>query len=230
MRSAPRSPAATSAMRRVCARHVTASTPSSALIAAAQDAAVERFVYLSYAGVEAGLGFPLERAKAANEERLRGSSLRAVIVRPDAYQEVHLAPLGQFDVAKGTIGILGRGDTKRRWIATDDVAALVTELALEPDPPALVEVGGPEALSRNEAADLAERTSGRSLKRRRMPRPLVRIASRLMARRKPALASIFGLGLLMDLHASSCDDGALRERGIVPRSASEHVRAQSASI
>src|SRR5437868_59319 len=105
------------------------------LIAAADESAVQRFVYLSYAGVDAGLGFPLERAKAANEQRLRSSSLRPVIVRPDAFQEVHLGPIGQFDPAKGTIGILGSGDTKRRYVSRGDVAALVAALALEPDPP-----------------------------------------------------------------------------------------------
>ena len=44
-----------------------------ALIEAAQDAGVERFVYVSYAGVDLGLGMPLERAKLATERRLTAS-------------------------------------------------------------------------------------------------------------------------------------------------------------
>ena len=194
------------------------------LVAAAEQERVKRFVYLSYAGVDAGLGFPLERAKAANEERLRRSSLRDVIVRPDGFQEVQLAPIGQFDVAQGKIGILGRGDMRRRFVSTEDVAALVVAVALDPDPPEVIEFGGPEALSRNEAVELAERISGRTMKCRRLPRPVVRLVMQLFARRKPALASVFGVGLLMDLHESRWDEAPLQDRGIEAKSTSDYLR------
>ena len=42
-----------------------------------------------------------------------------------------------------------------RWVSTDDAAALVAAVAVEPDPPAMVEFGGPEAISRNEAIAIA---------------------------------------------------------------------------
>jgi uncharacterized protein YbjT (DUF2867 family) len=196
------------------------------LVAAAETAGVGRFVYVSYLGVDAGLGFPLERAKAANEERLRRSRLQEVIVRPDAFQDVHLAPLGRFDVVGGKVEILGRGDSKRRWVACDDIAALVTALALEEDPPRLVEVGGPDALSKNEAADLAQTIGGCDVKRRHMPRVAVRVGSRLMARKKPELATVFGLGLLMDLHETQVDDAPLRQRGIEPQPVAAHLGRQ----
>lgn len=88
-----------------------------------------------------------------------------------------------------------------------------------------MDVGGPDALSRNEAADLAERISGRTLKRRHMPQPAVRLARRLLARRKPALASVFGLGLLMDIQEASWDDTPLRARGIEPRTVETFLHA-----
>jgi uncharacterized protein YbjT (DUF2867 family) len=196
------------------------------LVDAADAAGVERFVYVSYLGVDAGLGFPLERAKAANEDRLRRARLREVIVRPDAFQEVHLAPLGRFDVGGGRVEVIGRGGSRRRWVSRSDVAELVTALALEGDPPRLVEVAGPDALSKNDAADLAEELGGRELKRRRMPRPAARVLSRLLARRKPEVATVIGLGLLMDLHETRCDDGPLRERGIEPQPVAAHFRRQ----
>lgn len=196
------------------------------LVAAAETAGVERFVYVSYLGVDAGIGFPLERAKAANEDRLRRARLHEVIVRPDAFQDVHLAPLGRFDVVGGKVEILGRGDSKRHWVARDDIAALVTALALEEDPPRLVEVGGPDALSKNEAADLAQTIGGSDIKRRHMPRVAVRVGSRLMARKKPELATVFGLGLLMDLHETHVDAAPLRERGIEPQPVVAHFGRQ----
>ena len=196
-----------------------------ALIAAAEQSGVERFVYVSYAGVDAGLRFPLERAKLANEQRLHGAALRAVIVRPDGFQELQLSPTARFDVARSTVAILGRGATKRRFVSREDVAALLVALVLDPDPPALVEVGGPDAISANETVELAERLVGRPLKRRRMPRPLVRLGMRLLSRPKPALASIFGIGLLIDTQEAHWDDRALLRYGITPRSIAEHLGA-----
>jgi uncharacterized protein YbjT (DUF2867 family) len=199
----------------------------SALVDAAEEASVDRFVYVSFAGADAQLGTPLERAKIATEQRLRRSSMRSVIVRPDAFQDIHLAPIGRFDIAGGKVAVFGKGDTKRRWVSTDDVAALVAALAVEPDPPAMVEFGGPEALSRNEAIAIAEQVTGRPIKRQRLPRPLTRIGMRVLARPNDALASVFGAGLLQDLVASGWDDAPLQQRGINAKSASQFIREQA---
>lgn len=193
------------------------------LIVAAEQAGVQRFLYVSYAGVDAGLGFPLERAKRANEERLCRSALREVIVRPDGFQDVQLTPTARFDVARGSVSVIGKGDNRRRFVSRDDVAALLVALALDPDPPALVEVGGPDALSANETAILAERLIGRTLKRQRMPRPVARLAIRVLSRPKPALASIFGIGLLIDTQTATWDEQPLLRYGIRPRSIQQHL-------
>jgi uncharacterized protein YbjT (DUF2867 family) len=198
------------------------------LVDAAEAAGVERFVYVSYAGVEAGIGFPLERAKAATEARLRRSRMLTAVIRPDAFQEIHLTAVGQFDLGRKRVGVLGRGESPCRFVSREDVAALVTAVALEPQPPALTEFGGPEALSRQEAIRVAERVTGEAFKRRRLPRPVVRLAMRLLARPKPAVASVLGTGLVMDLHPAHWDDAPLRERGIEPRSASDFIRQQAA--
>lgn len=197
------------------------------LVDAAESAGVARFVYVSYAGVDAGLGSPLERAKAAVERRLANSPLRSVLVRPDAFQEVHLAPLGRFDMHAGKVAVIGRGNSPRRWVGIDNVAALVAAVAREADPPAVVEFGGPEALTRNEAVAAAERLVGHRVRRQPMPRPVARLAMRLLDRRNDALSSVFGAGLLQDLHPASWDDGPLRARGIVPRSALDYLAEQA---
>jgi uncharacterized protein YbjT (DUF2867 family) len=170
-----------------------------ALIDAAESAGVRRFVYLSYAGVDAGLGTPLEHAKLATEQRLRRSAMRTVVIRPDAFQEIHLAPVGRFDMAAGKVAVFGRGDMRRRWVSTDDVAALV------------------------------ERLVGHKIKVQRMPRLVARLGIRLLNRRNDALASIFGTGLLQDVEGT-WDDGPLRERGIVPRPASDFLREQARNL
>jgi uncharacterized protein YbjT (DUF2867 family) len=197
------------------------------LISVAETAGVGRFVYVSYAGADAGLGTPLERAKVAGEKRLRESSMTSTIVRPDAFQDIHLTPIGRFDLAQGKVAIFGTGNTRRRYVSTQDVAALLADVARDPQAPPLIEFGGPEPISRNEATDLAERLTGRVLKRQRMPRPLVRLGMRVLARPNPALASVFGAGLLQDLLPANWDDAPLRARGITPRSVTDFLTEQA---
>ncbi len=188
------------------------------LVEAAEGAGVQRFVYVSYAGADSALGTPLERAKAATEKRLARSSMRRVVVRPDAFQEIHLAPIGRFDIHAGKVSVFGKGDTKRRWVATEDVAAFVAAVGVEVDPPDIVTFGGPEAISRNEAIAIAEQATGRRIKVQRMPRVVARLGTRLLDRPNPAMATIFGTGLMQDLLQVTWDDVPLRERGITPRS------------
>jgi len=200
------------------------------LVEAAERAGAERFVYVSYAGVDADLGTPLERAKAGIEGLLAQSSMRRVVVRPDAFQEIHLAPLGRFDIAAGKVAVFGKGDTQRRWVATEDVAALVAAVTVEADPPDIVTFGGPEAISRNGAIAVAEQATGRTFKVQRMPRGAARLGMRLLDRPSPAMATIFGTGLMLDLLPLTWDDAPLRERGIAPRAASDWIREQAAAV
>jgi uncharacterized protein YbjT (DUF2867 family) len=197
---------------------------TAALVDAAEEAGVRRFVYVSYAGIGPTVGTPLEHAKLAIEDKLSRSAMRSVIVRPDAFQEIHLAPLGRFDVAKGKVALIGNGDAKLRWVSTDDVAALLAAVAVEPDPPALIEFGGPEELSRKEAVAVAEDLTRRRMKVQRMPAPVARLAIRLLNRRNDALASIFGGGLLQSGPDATWTDEPLRSRGITPRSATDYLR------
>ena len=199
-----------------------------ALVGAAEEAGVRRFVYVSYAGVDAGLGVPIEHAKLAVEDRLRRSALQYVVVRPDAFQEIHLGPLGRFDLAYGKVGVIGNGNAKHRWVSTADVAALIAAVAVETDPPELIEFGGPEALSRTEAIAFAENLLQRKLKVQRLPAPVARPAIKLLSRRNEAVASVLGIGLLFSLQDVPWTDEPLRSRGIVPHPTTDFLRAQAA--
>jgi uncharacterized protein YbjT (DUF2867 family) len=201
-------------------------TGMAALVAAAESAGVERFVYMSFPGVEASKGTGLERAKLATERRLAASAMRVVVVRADAFQEIHLGPAARFDIAAGKVAVIGKGDSRRRWISTQDVAALLAVLASEPAPPGMVTVGGPEAISKNEAVAIVESATGRRMKVQHMPRAVAWLAIRLLNKRNDALASAFGAGLLQDLRPADWDDTPLRKRGIQPTPASAFLREQ----
>lgn len=201
-----------------------------ALVDAAEKAGIQRFVYLSVAGLEDALDSPLVRAKKAVERRLTNSPMRTVIVRPDAFQDVHLAPLGRFDLKAGKVAVFGRGDCRHRWVSVEDVAQLVVAVALEADPPGVIEFGGPQALSRNETVALAEILTGRPITKQRLPRTVARIGMRLLDRPNDALASILGLGLHQDLVEADWDDTPLRSRGISPRSTTSWLQEQAAHV
>ena len=200
-----------------------------ALVEAAEQAGVQRLVYLSIAGLEDALDSPIVRAKRAVERRLADSRMSTVIVRPDAFQDVHLAPLGRFDLTAGKVSVFGQGDCRHRWVSVEDVAHLVAAVAVEADPPEMVEFGGPEALSRNETIALAEKLTGRPIKRQRMPRAVLKIGMRLLDRPNDALSSIFGLGLHQDLVEADWDDTPLLSRGITPRSTTAWLEEQAAN-
>jgi uncharacterized protein YbjT (DUF2867 family) len=199
------------------------------LIAAAETAGVERFVYVSMLGDHAGAHTPFTDAKAATERRLRESPLREVVIRPDAFQEVWLGPAGGFDVAAGTVRIYGKGLARRRHVAIDDVAEAVVLLALADDPPRSIDLAGPEPMSASEAATAYEHALGRPLKVSHVPRIVMRVGRTLMRPIKPEVASIMGMALASDLAATQVDDEGFRGLGVEPRAASTFITEVAAA-
>jgi NADH dehydrogenase len=196
------------------------------LILAAQEAGVTRFVFVSAAGMGpelAGMG-PLPGAKWAAEQALAATTMQRVIVRPDMFQEVWLAPMTGIDAPAGKALIYGRGETPQRYVAIDDVTDLVTHLALADDPPVVVEFGGPEALTRMEVVARFEEVTGAPLKVRHVPRVALSVGHRVLARPKPEIASLMGMALYADTHPATWDDTPLREAGIDPRPATHFIR------
>ncbi len=195
------------------------------LILAARDAGATRFLFVSIAGLGPDLADmgPLPGAKWAAEQELAATSMRRLIVRPDMFQEVWLAPMTGIDPIAGKALIYGRGETPQRYVAIDDVADLVVHLALADDPPEVVEFGGPDALTRMEVVSRFEQATGAHLKVRHVPRAALSVGHRVLSRPKPEIASLMGMALYADTHPATWDDAPLREAGITPRPASEFI-------
>lgn len=196
------------------------------LIQAAQQAGVDRFVYVSAAGIGAEMARsgPLMAGKWQTEQLLRSTSLRFVLVRPDMFQEAWLVP-PLFDAPAGSAMVAGRGQTPHRYVAVDDLAALCAHLAVAPDPPQVVEFGGPEALTQMQVVSAFESATGTAFKVRHIPTLLIKIVHPVLARVQPDMALGMGLQLFFDTHASTWDDTPLREAGVEPRPASEFISA-----
>jgi uncharacterized protein YbjT (DUF2867 family) len=201
------------------------------LITAAEAAGVARFIFVSAARVrlEPTASTPLGVGKIATEDRLFGASLREVVVRPDQYQEIWFSPLAQFDWPARKVVIFGKGETPTRYVATDDVADAIVRLALADDPPRIVELGGPDALTRRQTVEIFERALGEPISRRHVPRAAIRLGATGLRRFRPALASVMGGALTADLHPATWDDRPLRELGIEPRSVEAYANAVTRS-
>ncbi len=193
------------------------------LVEAAEAAGVRRFVFFSFPAGILESQTPFAQAKLATEALLGRSPMRSVIVRPDAYQEQWFGPERRFDWQAGQVIIFGRGDAPTAYVSMDDVAEGAVRLATIPDPPAVAEFGGPEALTRNQAADLFERHSGRPIRRRHVPRLALRLGASLLRGPKPELASVLGMGLRADSRPAPVSDRALRALGIDPRPVSAYI-------
>ena len=190
-------------------------------------AGVQRFVFV--AGYHHAPGMveraPYAAAKVHIEELLAASFMRTVIVRPGPFQEVWLSPMTGIRPAKRLALIHGHGRTPWPYVAVDDVAEAVVRLTLAPDPPAGVDFGGSQRLTRHEVVDAFERAMGVKFRRVTVPRPAMAVGSRLLRRRNPALASVMGMSLASDMTELPIDDRPLKDLGIEPRSTTDAIDA-----
>jgi NADH dehydrogenase len=197
---------------------------NAALIGAAEAAGCTRFVFVSLPEALQRSGAPFAEAKEATERLLRESPLRSVIVRSDAFQELWFSKDVGFDWRAGRAIVLGRGRTRQRFVAVDDVGRAVVALALAPDPPAVVEPGGPDALCLYDAMAIFAAVSGRRMRAIRVPRPVLRLASATLGRVDPVRGSLLRMSLAADTADSVCRVEDLTSLGIEPRSVQTYAR------
>ena len=127
-----------------------------ALVEAAQQAGVDRFVFVSFRG-NPDIQFPLAAAKRAVERALQSSGMSYTILQASYFMEVWLSPALGFDAAKGSVRIYGGGDRPISWISCRDVArAAATAIIEGTGRNTIVELGGPQALSPLEVVRLFE--------------------------------------------------------------------------
>jgi len=137
------------------------------LIAAAQAAGVERFVYTSFTMDN---DFPLRNAKRAVEARLKESGLTYTILRPGYFMETWLVPMVGFDYPNAKAQIYGTGENPISWISYVDVARFAVESLDSPAAEnATLPLGGPEALSQLQAVQIFEEVGGRPFEVQHVP-------------------------------------------------------------
>ncbi|HEX4683269.1 MAG TPA: SDR family oxidoreductase [Gemmatimonadaceae bacterium] len=140
-----------------------------ALIDAARQAGVERFVLISYTR-NIDDDSPLTRAKRAAEARVIESGMEYTILRPSYFMEAWLSPALGFDFPNRRATIYGDGSRAISFISLRDVAeSAVRSLRCDDAVNAAIELGGPEALSPAAIVRLFEELSGSSFEVQQMP-------------------------------------------------------------
>lgn len=166
------------------------------LFDAARAAGVPRFIYISYAQRPDDLPCPLTDAMRAVEQHLMRSGLTYTIVRPTVMMETWLAPILGFDIRNAKAQIYGAGEGKISWVATGDVAQFVVACLDHPAADnAIVEVGGPEALSPLEVIQLCETIGGRRFEVQHVPEDALR--AQYASVTDPLQQSFAAMGLLV---------------------------------
>jgi uncharacterized protein YbjT (DUF2867 family) len=124
------------------------------VLTALRKAGVARAVFnINGPLVREPVGIPYLDARAALTTRLADSVGAASVVGPAAtYLENLSAPWSAPLVRAGELVYPVPAEAPLPWLALDDLAAVIAELIVAPDPPALQVVAGPEALTGHQAA------------------------------------------------------------------------------
>jgi len=143
------------------------------LINAANAAGLSQFALISFS--QSDLEFPLQTAKSAVEEHLKSSGLTYTILQPAIFMEVWLSPALGFDAANAKAPIYGSGENKSSWISYKDVAKFsIASLDNPAARNAVIELGGPEALSPLEVVRIFERALGQKFDIQHVPEDALR--------------------------------------------------------
>lgn len=139
------------------------------LIQAAQAANVGQFIHVSYSG-NIDVDCPLKTAKRTVEQAVKESGLTYTILRPSSFMEVWLSPIVGFDAATATATVYGAGEKKISWISLHDVTRFAVASLTNPAARnAVLELGGPEALSPLEVIKIFESISGKTFTVQHVP-------------------------------------------------------------
>lgn len=160
------------------------------LIDAAKAAGVRQFIFVSAQIADPRSPAPFLAAKGKSEEYLRDSGLPYTIIAPNLFMEVWAATLVGMPARAGQpVTVVGSGQRKHSFISVRDVARFVVAAVNKPD--ALgkrLVLGGPEALSFRDVAQIYGRVLGRDVQVRSVapgepipgvPEPVAQIAAGL---------------------------------------------------
>lgn len=193
------------------------------LVAAAKEAGVSRFVFVSFPPDESS--FPLQDAKRAVEAAIVASGVPYTILHPTHFREVWLSAALGFEPENAKARVFGDGVGAISWISLFDVARAV--VASVDNPKAVnrvLRLGGPEALSLAEVVARFEKAAGQEFEREVVPATDL---EGMLAGEDPLTSSFGALMMICARHGCTIDNDEAREvLGFEPSSIDDYI-AQS---
>jgi uncharacterized protein YbjT (DUF2867 family) len=171
-----------------------------ALIDAAREARVSRFVYTSALGVAPDHPVDFFRTKWKIEQYLASSGLPYVVLRPAAFMEWHAHAFNGAAVLKKRRAVIpGTGTKRRNFVAARDVAEVATR-ALVADVPRthLLAVGGPRDFTNDEVAALYAHIAAVPARITHIPRAVLSLVGWIARPFHPGIARAMRLSSLPD--------------------------------
>lgn len=156
------------------------------LLAAAKQAGVRRFVYVSVFHTPAMRSTPYIAAHEAVVDALKASGLSVCIVRPTGFFSA-LGALVEL-ARKGPLPSLGTGEAKSNPIDDGELAALCVEAVLSDQ--AEVLAGGPEVLTRAQMSEAAFAAVGKPVKLQKAPVGVAKFMGVVMTPFHPRMAQL----------------------------------------
>jgi len=226
------------------------------LIAASGVAGVRRFVFMSVPVTPHDEQVPTFRLKRRIERRLLDSGLPYTIVRGSLFMDDWLALIGSSIPLRGAeaatlrrpfwfsrlflgaVGTMverrglalvpGSGRARHAFVALEDVAAfLVGAIGLPSARDTILEVGGPEVLSWDEAVAVFARVLGRPVRALHAPAGVFRLQQRLLQPVSAQASNLMGMNWLVATTDSAYQMASLsREFGISLTSVEQFLREE----
>jgi NADH dehydrogenase len=172
-----------------------------ALIAAANRAGVEQFVFISARSAQPDSPVDLFRFKYRSEQELRASGLAYTILRPTHLMDTWVDLLGQQILTQQRVTLFGRGDNPLCLVAAADIAAFTVMTLKEPAARnQTLTIGGSERHTLRQVVAYFERLLDRPIRVRAIPRPVLRLTALGMRPFNPVLSRQAMMAWLVDTH------------------------------
>jgi len=159
------------------------------LVAAAESARVENFVFISVPSSSEDIRF--FGYKRVVEQHLLETSMPATILQATGFMESAFVPASGWEVAKGSVKMVGDGRAASRWVSLVDVAKATVAACTHSELQGKTRsVAGPENLSAREVLAIFEDVYATKAKVQSVPPWLVRGISKLLMPFREDLASV----------------------------------------
>lgn len=135
------------------------------LIDAARQAGVAHFIFMSANGADPDSAVPFLAAKGKTEQHLKSSGLPYTILAPEAFMEVWMGMVvGGPALSNRPVTVVGSGERRHSFISARDVAQFtVASVRNEKALNRRLVLGGPQAMSFRDAAQVYSRVLGREV-------------------------------------------------------------------